>query len=116
MKKILTAENVTEGHPDKVCDIISDSIVDAILSQDPNARVACESYATRGLVLVGGEITTTAYVVPSGAVRSATSLKPACRPFSSCPVPVLCAKRQLDGTPPCSRWGPVSEVAIRFNR
>jgi S-adenosylmethionine synthetase len=71
MKKILTAENVTEGHPDKVCDIISDSIVDAILRKDPDARVACESYATRGLVLVGGEITTTAYVEIPNIVREA---------------------------------------------
>ncbi|PIU30229.1 methionine adenosyltransferase [Candidatus Woesearchaeota archaeon CG07_land_8_20_14_0_80_44_23] len=69
MKKILTAESVTEGHPDKVCDIISDSIVDNIISKDPQARVACECYATRGLVLVGGEITTKAYVEVPNIVR-----------------------------------------------
>ncbi|MCX6709876.1 MAG: methionine adenosyltransferase [Candidatus Woesearchaeota archaeon] len=73
MRKILTAESVTEGHPDKVCDIISDSIVDEILKSDPNARVACETYATRGVVLVGGEITTTAYVEIPNIVRAAIS-------------------------------------------
>ena len=61
-KRIFTSESVTEGHPDKVCDQISDSVLDAILAQDPTARVACESIATTGLVLVMGEITTSAYV------------------------------------------------------
>lgn len=63
MKKILfTSESVTEGHPDKICDIISDSVLDAILEQDPNARVACETAVTTGMVLVMGEITTNACV------------------------------------------------------
>ena len=57
-----TSESVTEGHPDKVCDQISDAILDAILTQDPNARVACESLAKTGMVVVAGEITTTAWV------------------------------------------------------
>ena len=57
-----TSESVTEGHPDKVCDRISDAILDAILTQDPNAHVAVESLATTGLVHVAGEVTTTAYV------------------------------------------------------
>ncbi len=61
-KHIFTSESVTEGHPDKMCDIISDSILDAIFSKDPNARVACETAATTGLVLVMGEITTDCYV------------------------------------------------------
>jgi len=61
-KRIFTSESVTEGHPDKVCDQISDSILDAILAQDPMARVACETAATTGMVLVMGEITTTANV------------------------------------------------------
>lgn len=59
---LFTSESVTEGHPDKVCDQISDAILDAILDQDPDARVACESFATTGLVTVMGEITTTAWV------------------------------------------------------
>lgn len=63
MEKILfTSESVTEGHPDKVCDQISDAILDAILEQDSEARVACETVATTGMVLVVGEITTTCYV------------------------------------------------------
>lgn len=61
-RHLFTSESVTEGHPDKICDQISDSILDAILTQDPNARVACETSVTTGLVLVAGEITTTSYV------------------------------------------------------
>ena len=65
-RHLFTSESVTEGHPDKICDQISDSILDAILEKDPNARVACETSVTTGLVLVAGEITTSAYVdIPS---------------------------------------------------
>ena len=65
-KWLFTSESVTEGHPDKVCDQISDSILDAILKEDSQARVACETCATTGMVLVMGEITTSAYVdIPS---------------------------------------------------
>ena len=69
-RKLLTSESVTEGHPDKVCDQISDSVLDAILSQDRMARVACETAITNGLVLVMGEITTSAYVDIPGIVRN----------------------------------------------
>ena len=62
MKHFFTSESVTEGHPDKVCDQISDAILDAILAQDPDAHVACECATTTGLVLVMGEISTNAYV------------------------------------------------------
>lgn len=63
MKKwLFTSESVTEGHPDKMCDAISDSILDAILEKDPEARVACETMVTTGLILVAGEITTSCYV------------------------------------------------------
>ena len=66
MKKLFTSESVTEGHPDKICDMISDAVLDSILQQDPAARVACETFATTGLVNVMGEITTSAYVdIPS---------------------------------------------------
>ena len=58
MKTYFTSESVTEGHPDKLCDQISDAVLDAILAKDPNARVACEAATTTGLVLVMGEITT----------------------------------------------------------
>ncbi len=69
-RKLLTSESVTEGHPDKICDQISDGVLDAIIEQDPMARVACETAITNGLVLVTGEITTTAYVDITGIVRS----------------------------------------------
>ena len=69
MSYFFTSESVSEGHPDKVCDAISDGILDAIYKQDPNARVACESFVTTGLVLVGGEITTKAYIEVPDIVR-----------------------------------------------
>ena len=62
MKRLFTSESVTEGHPDKICDQISDAILDNILEQDPKARVACETAVTTGMVLVMGEITTDCYV------------------------------------------------------
>lgn len=66
MKKLFTSESVTEGHPDKVCDQISDAILDAILAEDPNGRVACETTTTTGYAMVMGEISTECYVdIPS---------------------------------------------------
>jgi S-adenosylmethionine synthetase len=67
--KLFTSESVTEGHPDKVCDQISDAVLDAILAEDPNARVACESICTTGMALVMGEITTKCYVDIPHVVR-----------------------------------------------
>src|ERR1700729_1267900 len=64
-----TSESVTEGHPDKVADQISDSVLDAVLSDDPSGRVACETLVTTGLVVVGGEITTSTYVDSPRLVR-----------------------------------------------
>ena len=69
MSYLFTSESVSEGHPDKVSDAISDGVLDAIFSQDPNARVACETFVTTGLVVVGGEVTTTAYVDVEKVVR-----------------------------------------------
>ncbi|MBK5242542.1 methionine adenosyltransferase [Clostridium sp.] len=69
MKRLFTSESVTEGHPDKMCDQISDAILDAILEQDPYARVACETAVTTGMVLVMGEITTNCYVDVPKVVR-----------------------------------------------
>ena len=68
-KRIFTSESVTEGHPDKICDQISDGVLDAILEKDPQARVACECATTTGLVLVMGEITTDCYVDIAGIAR-----------------------------------------------
>ncbi|MBN1154020.1 methionine adenosyltransferase [candidate division KSB1 bacterium] len=59
---LFTSESVTEGHPDKLADIISDSVLDAVLAEDPNGRVACETFVTTGLAIIGGEITTATYV------------------------------------------------------
>ncbi|MBU3195072.1 methionine adenosyltransferase [Clostridium algidicarnis] len=69
MKKLFTSESVTEGHPDKICDQISDAILDTILSKDPNGRVACETMVTTGMVMVAGEISTDCYVDISKVVR-----------------------------------------------
>ena len=68
-KRLFTSESVTEGHPDKICDNISDAVLDAIMAQDPNSRVACETAITTGLVLVMGEITTTGNVDFQSVVR-----------------------------------------------
>ncbi|MBR3888716.1 MAG: methionine adenosyltransferase [Clostridia bacterium] len=69
MKKLFTSESVTEGHPDKVCDLISDSVLDAMLEQDPNSRVACETCANGNFVLVMGEVTSNAVVDVEKIVR-----------------------------------------------
>ncbi len=69
MSFFFTSESVSEGHPDKVSDAISDAVLDAMFEQDPHARVACETFVTTGLVLVGGEITTKAYVEVPDIVR-----------------------------------------------
>ncbi len=71
MSYLFTSESVSEGHPDKVADQISDAILDAMLTQDPNSRVACETFVTTGLVVVGGEVTTNAYVEIPDVVREA---------------------------------------------
>lgn len=69
MSYFFTSESVSEGHPDKICDQISDAVLDDILANDPNARVACETFCATGLVLVGGEITTSHYVDIQKLVR-----------------------------------------------
>ncbi|MBQ0084319.1 MAG: methionine adenosyltransferase, partial [Clostridiales bacterium] len=68
-KMLFTSESVTEGHPDKVCDGISDAVLDTIFEQDNNARVACETFCTTGIVNVMGEITTTAHCDITQIVR-----------------------------------------------
>ena len=68
-KRYVSSESVTEGHPDKVCDQISDAVLDAIMKDDPKGRVACETFITRGMVVVGGEITTKTYVDVDSLVR-----------------------------------------------
>ncbi|MGE4357504.1 MAG: methionine adenosyltransferase [Candidatus Omnitrophota bacterium] len=70
---LLTAESVTEGHPDKLCDQISDAVLDEVIRQDKNGRVACETYVTMGLIIVGGEISTSGYVDIHKLVRKLLS-------------------------------------------
>jgi len=70
MKRFLTSESVSEGHPDKLCDIISDSILDAMLESDPNSRVAAETMAATGMIIITGEITTNCYVDTQKLVRN----------------------------------------------
>ena len=72
-KRLITSESVTEGHPDKVCDIISDAVLDELLSQDPTARVACETCVTTGMVFVFGEVTTKGYADVGSIARRAIS-------------------------------------------
>lgn len=75
MRRLFTSESVTEGHPDKICDQISDAILDTILEQDPMARVACETAVTTGMVLVMGEITTSCYVdIPKVVRKTVTEI------------------------------------------
>ncbi len=69
-QELLTSESVTEGHPDKICDQISDAVLDEVIRQDPVGRVACEAFVTVGLVIVGGEITTAGYVDLQSLVRN----------------------------------------------
>ncbi|MDD5020836.1 MAG: methionine adenosyltransferase [Endomicrobiaceae bacterium] len=70
---LFTSESVTEGHPDKLCDVVSDSILDAVLAKDPKARVACETFASNGLLIVGGEITTTAKIDRMRVIKKAVT-------------------------------------------
>src|SRR5260370_18140465 len=67
---LFTSESVTEGHPDKICDQVSDAILDAILAKDPGARVACETLTKTGYVMIAGEITTSAWVDLPSIVRA----------------------------------------------
>ena len=72
---LFTSESVTEGHPDKIADQISDSVLDAILREDPNGRVACETFVTTGMIVVGGEITTDTYVdIPKVARKTVADI------------------------------------------
>ena len=79
-RHLFTSESVTEGHPDKIADQISDGILDAILAQDPVARVACETLVTTGLAVVAGEITTNAHFDVQAIVRGAIRDVKRCRP------------------------------------
>jgi S-adenosylmethionine synthetase len=88
---LFTSESVSEGHPDKICDQVSDAVLDAMLTDDPLSRVACECFATTGMIVVGGEITTNTYIdlqsVVRGVIRDIGYTKPGYRfDYNSCSV------------------------------
>ncbi len=85
MRRFVTSESVTEGHPDKICDQTSDAVLDELLRQDPNSRVACETFVSTGLVIVGGEITTNGYVDLPNIVRNLLRKIGYCHEFGFCP-------------------------------
>ena len=95
-KRLFTSESVTEGHPDKVSDQISDAVLDEIMSNDPAGKVACETLVTTGLVLVAGEITTEAYVdiptIARGVVKNIGYT-------ASTTTPVRCSRRSTNNRP-----------------
>jgi len=100
-KYLLTSESVTEGHPDKLCDQVSDSVVDAILTEDPTARIACETSMTNGLVVVMGEITTTAAIDIPSIVRKTLKTVGYTKPefgidYKSCGVMVAIQEQSKD--------------------
>jgi len=105
---LYTAESVTEGHPDKICDLVSDAVLDAILEKDKYARVACETLVTAGMVVVAGQITTKSYVDITGVVRSTLKeigyVDPALRfDYRGCAVVVMVEEQS-------------SEIAIAVDR
>ena len=109
-RHLFTSESVTEGHPDKICDQISDAILDEILTQDPDARVACETCVSTGLVHIMGEITTSCYVDFQKLVREVvagigytapnTALTPTPAPSS----PTSTARAPTSPWAPTTRW------------
>ena len=115
-RHLFTSESVTEGHPDKICDQISDAILDEILTHDPNARVACETCASTGLVHIMGEITTSCYVDFQKVVREVvadigyTRAKFALTPTPAPSSPTLTARA------PTLHWAPTIRWAVQAIR
>lgn len=112
-KRLFTSESVTEGHPDKVCDQISDAVLDDILAHDPNAHVACETFTTTGIVTVMGEITTKHYTdIPSIVRRTVERIgytDPAYGfDYRSCAVMTA-----IDEQSPTSPWASTSPLSSR---
>lgn len=101
MNRLITAESVTEGHPDKLADRISDAVLDAVLAQDPHGRVACETFVTGGLVVIGGEIAAAAHIEPATlarrVVREVGYIKPEYGlSFDSCAVATVLRQQSPD--------------------
>ena len=110
-KFLFTSESVTEGHPDKICDQISDAVLDAILSQDPDARVACETTCTTGLVHIMGEITTSCYVDIPGIAREVIKEIGYDRAKYGCDCDTCGVLTSIDGQSPDIALGTNDEVA-----
>jgi len=100
---LFTSESVTEGHPDKVADQISDAVLDEVLRQDPTSRVACETLVTTGMVLLAGEITTHAYVDFAAVARRVGGLIWGYRLIRDLRVGVKRYEAQLRGSPSPNR-------------
>ena len=117
MEKLLfTSESVTEGHPDKICDQISDAILDALMEKDPMSRVACEVCTTTGLILVMGEITTNAYVdIQKIARETVREMATTARNTASTATPAASSWRWMS-SPPTLPWALIRRWRQRKTR
>ena len=116
MKKLFTSEAVTEGHPDKLCDRISDAVLDAMLRKDPASRVACETFATTGLVVVGGEISTDCYVDIPKLVRETICEVGYDRPEAGFDGNTCAVLTSIDGQSPDISMGVTGSMEVKEGR
>ena len=117
MSKVLfTSESVTEGHPDKICDQISDAILDAILAQDPGARVACETTCSTGLVHIMGEITTSCYVDIPGTRARSSAPSAMTAPSTALTATPAASSPTSTARAPTLRWAPTTTWPVRATR
>ena len=115
-KRLFTSESVTEGHPDKICDQISDAILDEILTHDPDARVACETTVTTGLIHVMGEITTNCYVDIPKLVRETICEVGYDRPEAGFDGNTCAVLTSIDSQSPDISMGVTSSMEIKEGR
>ena len=115
-RHLFTSESVTEGHPDKICDQISDAILDEILTHDPNARVACETCASTGLVHIMGEITTSCYVDFQKVVREVVADIGYTRAKFGFDADTWPSMLEMTARAPTLHWGPTIRWAVQAIR
>ena len=115
-RHLFTSESVTEGHPDKICDQISDAILDEILTHDPDARVACETCASTGLVHIMGEITTNCYVDFQKIVREVISDIGYTRASTVLTLTPALLSPISTARAPISHWAPTTRSAVPVTR